>query len=208
MTSTLTLKRLGLMLTLVLTVLPAWAGAKAKFNSVLNIGDAAPDWKALPGVDGKNHDLAEYSKAKVLVLIVTCNHCPVAKMYEERFTKFTNDYRAKGVQVVALSCNRSRADALEAMKERNEEKKFPFPYLYDETQKSGRAYGAAATPHIFVLNDKRKIAYMGAFDDQNSATKVQKHFVIDAVDALLAGREPVIKESRPRGCTIDYEDLP
>ena len=205
---TLTAKSVAIFLAFVLSAMPTWAGPKAKFNSVLKIGDAAPDWKGLPGVDGQAHDLAEYAKSPVLVLIVTCNHCPVAKSYEQRFSDFTDAYRAKGVAVVAINCNRNRADQLPAMKERATEKKFPFPYLYDDSQKFGRTYGATTTPHVFVLDRNRKVAFMGAFDDQNSHTKGQKHFVVDAVEALLAGREPVVKESRPRGCEIAYEDLP
>lgn len=208
MNLTLAPRLLGLILTLAVAAMPAWAGPKAKFNSVLNVGDAAPDWKGLPGVDGKNHDLAEYAKAKVLVLVVTCNHCICCQSYEERFNQFTKNYRDKDVQVVALSCNRNQADQLEPMKERAREQKFLFPYLYDGSQKFGRSYGVNTTPHIFVLDRNRKIAYMGAFDDSKAPTKVQKHFVADAVEALLAGRQPVVTETRPRGCEIDYEDLP
>jgi peroxiredoxin len=91
------------------------------------------------------------------------------------------------------------------MKARASEKGFTFPYLYDETQKSARSYGATATPHFFLLDGDRKIAYMGAFDDNFDSEKVEKHFLADAVKAVLAGKAPRVRESLQRGCAIDYE---
>jgi peroxiredoxin len=182
----------------------AFAG-KSKFNSVLAIGDKAPDWENLPGVDGKPHSLADYRDAKAVVIVFTCNHCPVAKMHEDRLIDLAKKY-AKDVQVVAISVSRSPADGLDKMKTRASEKGFPFPYLYDETQKTGRSYGATATPHFFLLDGERKIAYMGAFDDSTfEPAKAEKHYLVDALKAVLAGKEPRVRESLQRGCAIDYE---
>lgn len=178
---------------------------KAKFNAVLKLGAAAPAWKDLPGIDDKQHSLEDYREAPVLVLIFTCNHCPCAKDYEQRFIDFTNKFKERGVQVVAINCNRNKADHLAAMKERAAARKYPYAYLFDASQQTGRNYGAASTPQLFVLDRDRNMAYMGAFDDHNSAKEVKKHFVEDAVNALLAGQEPPVRESRPRGCAINYE---
>src|SRR5258708_2608597 len=130
--------------------------ARAKFNKVLSIGDAAPDWADLPGIDDKTHSLADYREAKVVVVVFTCNHCPVAKMYEERLMEFARKYEQK-VPVVAISVSHNGADGLAKMKVRAAEKGIPFPYLYDESQTSARHYGATVTPHFFVLNGDRKI---------------------------------------------------
>ena len=179
---------------------------KAKFNKVLNIGDPAPEWGELPGVDGKRHALADYRDAKALVVVFICNHCPVAKSYEERLIAFSKKYDQR-VQVVAISVSRNPADGLEKMKARAAERELPFPYLYDESQKSGRSYGATATPHFFLLDGERKIAYMGAFDDSTfDAEKAEKRYLVDAVEAVLAGKEPKVKESLQRGCAIEYEE--
>lgn len=184
---------------------PADAAAKAKFNRVIDIGAKAPDWSDLPGVDGKTHSLSEFREAKAIVLVFTCNHCPVAKQYEERLIQFAKAHE-KQVQVVAISVSHNGADRLDKMKARAAEKGFPFPYLYDESQQSARAYGATVTPHFFVLDADRKIAYMGAFDDNIfEPAKVEKHYLLDAVEAVLAGDEPKVKESLQRGCAIDYE---
>jgi peroxiredoxin len=183
----------------------ALAAGKSKFNNVLAIGDKAPEWENLPGVDGKPHSLADCRDAKAVVIVFTCNHCPVAKMHEDRLIGLTRKYE-KDVQVVAISVSRNAADGLDKMKIRAAEKKYPFPYLYDQSQKTGRSYGATATPQFFLLDGDRKIAYMGAFDDSTlEPDKAQKHYLVDALKAVLDGKDPRVRESLQRGCAIEYE---
>lgn len=181
---------------------PCLAG---KFNRVLSIGDPAPVWSRLPGVDGKPHSLADYREAQVVVIAFTCNHCPVAQAYEARFRKFVNDYQQKKVAFLAISCSLIDTDNLAHMKERAQQEDFNYDYLHDAQQDSGRQYGATVTPHLFVLDQQRKIAYMGAFDDNFVVDRVEEHYVRDAVDAVLNGREPEVTESRQSGCAIQYE---
>lgn len=180
------------------------AAPKPKFNKVVSIGDPAPEWADLPGIDGKRHSLADYREAQAVVVVFTCNHCPVAKMYEDRLLEFSRKYKNK-VQVLAICVSHNDADSLDKMKTRAVEKGFPFPYLYDETQKTARNLGATVTPHFFLLDSQRRIAYMGAFDDSREPEDVEKHYLVDAVDSVLACEEPRIKESLQRGCAIDYE---
>ena len=194
----------GLSLFLLSGTVTAEAG-KAKFNKVVAPGDAAPNWGDLPGVDGKRHSLAEYKDAKSLVVVFTCNHCPVAKGYEERMIAFAKKYAGRGVQMVAINVNRIEADRLDAMRERAKEKQLPYPYLFDESQRSARAYGATVTPHFFVLDGERRFVYMGAFDDDLDPTAAKEQYVADAVEAVLAGKAPSVKESLQRGCGILYE---
>jgi len=181
---------------------PSVAG---KFNRVLNVGDQAPAFTALKGVDGKRHALADYKRAKLVVIAFICNHCPTAKQYEQRMLKFVKKYQPKGVQFVAISSSRHPADGFAKMKQRAKSSGFTFPYLHDATQKVGRRYGATHTPHFFLLDGKRRIAYMGAFDDDAETEQVEEHYLTDAVDALLAGRDPEITESRQFGCEIEYK---
>jgi peroxiredoxin len=91
------------------------------------------------------------------------------------------------------------------MKERAKAKKFNFPYLYDESQKMGHDYGAKVTPHVFLLDKDRKVAYIGAVDDNNAVKRVKVKFVRDAIDALLAGKEPPKTDTEARGCTVKYD---
>jgi len=177
----------------------------AKFNKVLDIGDRAPAWKALQGTDDKQHSLSDVEAAKVVVIVFTCNHCPVARMYEQRFIDFAKKYKGKGVEFVAISCSKLPADGFDEMKARAVEKKYKFPYLHDEDQTIGQMYGATRTPQVFVLDRNRKIAYMGGFDDEIIPDKVKHHYVRDAAEALLADKKPDVEESKPRGCPIGYE---
>ncbi len=171
----------------------------------VKIGDAAPDFKDIVGTDDKAHSLADYKDAKVVVVVFTCNHCPVAVAYEDRLVKFQADYKDKGVQLIAINVNNLPADRLDKMKERAQAKGFNFPYLYDSSQKVGRDFGAKVTPHFFVLDGQRKVAYMGAFDNSQNESKVEKHYLRDAVDALLAGQTPAEPVTKQFGCGIKYE---
>jgi len=179
-------------------------GAAGKFNRQLDAGDKAPGWTNLIGTDDHRHSLSDYADAKVIVFTFICNHCPVAKAYEDRFIEFAKQYKDKQVTFVAVNCSTFPADRLDKMKQRAKKKGFNFDYLYDPSQKVGRAYGATVTPQVFVLDEDRKIAYMGAFDDNRNRDKVKYHYVRDAVNALLTGKAPEVAESRPFGCEINY----
>ncbi|GAB6166047.1 hypothetical protein JCM19992_20470 [Thermostilla marina] len=171
----------------------------------VKVGDPAPNWKGIIGIDDKEHSLAEYKNAKVVVVVFTCNHCPVAKAYEDRLIALQADYKDKGVQVVAINVNNLPADRLDQMKARAKEKGFNFPYLYDSSQKIGHAFGATVTPHVFVLDANRKVAYIGAVDDNMDPKKVKTPYLRNAIDALLAGKTPDPAQTKPFGCGIKYE---
>jgi peroxiredoxin len=188
-----------------LVLVLASAAFAGRFNEVLSIGDKGPVFAGIVGVDDKQHGLADYQEAKLVVLVFTCNHCPVAQAYEDRIIALQKDYQKQGVQVVAVNVNNNPADKLDQMKERATSKKFNFPYLYDASQKSARSYGAATTPHVFVLDGDRNVAYMGAIDDSIAADGVEKPYLRNAVEALLAGKQPPVKETRQVGCGIQYE---
>ena len=175
-----------------------------KFNKAMSIGDAAPAFSQLEGVDGKKHGLND-SKSDVLVVVVTCNHCPVAVAYEDRIIAFTKKYQGKGVDVVAINVNNNDQDKLDKMKERSKEKGFNFKYLYDPSQKIGSQLGARVTPEFYVFDKNRKLVYTGAMDDNMNASKATKHYLADAVDAVLAGKTPAVQETQARGCGVQYQ---
>ena len=110
------------------------------------------------------------------------------------------------MQVVAVNVNNIEADRLDKMKERAKAKKFNFPYLYDSSQKMGHDYGATVTPHVFVLDKERKVAYMGAVDDNRKPKKVKKSYLRNAIDALLDGKTPPETVTKQFGCGIKYEE--
>ncbi len=175
------------------------------FSTELEVGTAAPDWSGIVGTDDKEHALADYQDAKAVVLVFTCNHCPVAKAYEDRLIALQADYQDKGVQVIAVNCNKGAGDRLEPMKQRAAEKEFNFPYLFDESQQTGHDYGARVTPHPYLLDGDRKIVYVGAIDDNMNAEKATEHYLRDALDALLAGKDVPEIQKKAFGCGIKYE---
>jgi peroxiredoxin len=181
------------------------AGSSNAEHKKLAVGDAAPAWEGLIGVDDQKHSLGEHADAKAVVVVFTCNHCPVARGYQDRIIDIAADYADKGVDVVAINVNNLEADKLPAMKERAEEKGFKFDYLYDPSQEIGRAYGAAVTPHAFLLDGARNVVYIGAIDDNMSPEKVSKHYLRDAIDAVLAGSKVETTTTKPMGCGILYE---
>jgi len=190
---------------LVLIAVTLAAGRSFAADKKLNIGEAGPQWNGLVGTDGKSHSLSDCKEAKAVVVVFTCNHCPVAKEYQERLIALQKDYKDKGVQVVAICVSKGDADNLEAMKERAESASFNFSYIYDPTQQVGRDYGAKCTPHAFVLDKDRKLAYVGAIDDSMEQEKVQKHYIRAALDSLLEGKAPATTTTSPVGCGIHYE---
>lgn len=208
--------RLAALLVLALPLVAAGEN-RSKFNAVVAPGDEAPNFEDLPGADGKTHSLADYKDAKVIVVCFSSTLCNVVTLYEDRFVDLAKEYGPKGVSFVAISCERrsgaagelgSAEDAgeLERIRERAKAESLPFDYLYDGTQKVARAYGARSTPSFFVLDGKRKIAYLGGFDDKFPAEAVMEHYVRDAVDAVLAGKSPEVDATLARGCRIDYVD--
>ena len=184
-------------------ILAAATVQAGQFNKVLSVGDAAPAWSDLPGVDGKKHSLADL-KEDVVVVVFTCNSCPIAVDYEDRIIGFAKKHGAK-VAVVAINVNTIPEDRLDQMEVRAKEKGFNFPYLYDESQRIARAYGANYTPEFFVLNKERKIAYLGAMDDTSNPANVKENYLEPAVQAALKGAKLEKGETLARGCKIRFD---
>lgn len=163
----------------------------------VSIGDAAPDFKIL-SLEGEQISLEHFSDAKVVVICFTSNGCPVAKSYEARLRKFALDYKVKGVELVAINCDFKEVTG--GVAQQIESKLLGYTYALDESGKSARDYGAQVTPQLFVLDEERKLSYMGPFDDDMHEPKIK--FVCDAVDAVLSGDTPSVTSKRPFGCRI------
>jgi peroxiredoxin len=191
------------------------AAPAAEFPT-LAIGAKAPDFD-LPGVDGKNHALAEYAAAKVLVIVFTCNHCPTAQAYEGRIQAIVDDYRPKGVTLVAINPNSNRGlrldelgytdvgDSLAEMKLRAADHQFTYPYLDDgETQAVAKLYGPRVTPHAFVFDAQRALRYEGRIDDSERLSLAKVPDLRNAIDALLAGKEIEAPHTKAAGCSTKW----
>src|SRR5271155_2369587 len=186
-------------------------------HPTLALGSTAPDF-SLPGIDGKTHTLSEYSGAQVLAIVFTCNHCPTAQLYESRIKKLADDYRGRGVTLVAIEPNDPEAvwlselgytdvsDSLDEMKIRAEYRHFNFPYLYDgETQSVARAYGPKATPHVFVFDAERKLRYEGRVDNSQRESLVKTQDARNAIDALLAHQPVKVQHTGVFGCSTKWK---
>src|SRR5579871_59030 len=186
-------------------------------HPTLALGSPAPDF-SLPGIDGKNHTLSEYSGTPVLAIVFTCNHCPTAQLYESRIKKLADDYRGRGVTLVAIEPNDPEAvwlselgytdvsDSFEEMKIRAAYRHFNFPYLYDgETQSVSRAYGPKATPHVFIFDAERKLRYEGRVDNSQREALVKTQDARNAIDALLAHQPVKVAHTGVFGCSTKWK---
>ncbi|MGC1784754.1 MAG: redoxin family protein [Acidobacteriaceae bacterium] len=183
---------------------------------ILKIGSHAPDFD-LPGVDGKMHALKDYASSKVLVVIFSCDHCPVAEMYEKRIRGLVSDYKNKGVAIVVIMGNDPKAERLSElgytdvgdtfadMKIRAAYRHFNYPYLYDgDTQSVTRKYGPTATPHVFIFDQQRILRYQGRIDSNPQEKLATKHETRDAIDDLLAGRPVAVQNTPVVGCSTKW----
>ena len=195
-----------LLLTMLMTLLTQLSNLPAgKYNSTLSLGDSAPAWKDLPGVDGEKHSLSDLEASKAIVVVFTCNSCPYAVDVEDRLLALHKNYSQKGVALVAINVNKVEADLLPAMKDKSRDKAFQFPYLFDETQKIAKDFGAKRTPEFFVLDQDRKVVYMGAVDDSPEGKNITKRYVEAALEATLAGNKVELAETIPVGCAVRFE---
>ena len=175
------------------------------------VGDKATDFK-LKNVDDKMVSLADFKDAKGFIVVFTCNHCPFSVKYEDRLNALDKKYKKLGYPVVAINSNDAKShpsDDFDSMKKRSKEKKFTFPYLYDESQSIATAFGASRTPHIYILQKGAAgdaVKYIGAIDDNSdNAKEVKEKYVEKAVDALLAGKPVSPDFTKAIGCTIKWK---
>jgi thiol-disulfide isomerase/thioredoxin len=194
----------------------AFSQAEHQEPKTLEIGSKAPDFN-LRGVDLKMYSLKSFGKARVLVIIFSCNHCPTAQAYEDRIIALSNDYSQKGVAVVMISPNAVQGlnyselgysdmgDSFDEMKQRAAEKEFPFPYLYDgDEQKTALAYGPMATPHCFVFDKDRILLYVGRIDASEKPGTGKGEDIRNALDSVLGGKPVATPVTKVFGCSVKW----
>jgi peroxiredoxin len=187
-------------------------------HPILPLGSPAPNF-ALPGVDGMAHTLSDYAGNPVLVVIFTCNHCPIAQMYERRIQQLYDDYGKRRVSVVAIQGNDPKAltideldssdisDTLDEMKIRVQYSHLSYPYLFDgDTQSVTRAYGPQATPHVFIFDKDRRLRYEGRLDNSYRIEQVATQDARNAIEALLANKEVAVKHTAVFGCSTKWQE--
>jgi thiol-disulfide isomerase/thioredoxin len=168
------------------------------------VGTRAPGFE-LPTVGGGTAT-AQAPPDGLAVVAFWCNHCPYVQAWEGRFDAVAREYAAH-VRVVAVNANdpvSHPADDFDAMTARAADRGYAFAYAHDRTQETARAYGATRTPEVFVLDADGVVRYHGAIDDSHDPDGVRLTYLRDALDALLAGRDPEVAETAPVGCTIKW----
>lgn len=171
------------------------------------IGEKAPGFEKLRGVDGKEYSMSSFDDKEILILLFIANRCPTARVYTERLKSIQDDYGSKGAQLVGINSDNQYFFALESMPSMRsvaDERDFNFPYLKDSDQSVAKNYGALVTLHAFVLDKQRKLRYRGRVDDSRDPSKVTTSDLRNALDDLLEGKEVRTPETRPFACSIDY----
>lgn len=174
----------------------------------LEIGDNAPAF-SLPATDGKVYSLNDFDHFDTLVLFFTCNHCPYVTGSDEETRKTAEKYKSKGVGFVAINANSKNTypeDSFEMMVKRMEEHHFPWIYLYDESQKSAKSYGALKTPHFYVFNKERKLIYTGrGVDSPRDTSKMSINDLDRTLEELVEGKPISVPVTNPIGCNIKWD---
>jgi peroxiredoxin len=173
------------------------------------LGTTAPDFNLLDTVSGEMMKLSDSKSDVATVIMFICNHCPFVKHVNAELVKLASDYIPKGISFVAISSNdvlNYPEDSPEKMKLIAKSLKYPFPYLYDETQSVAKAYDAACTPDFYIFDKNLRLTYRGQLDDSrpDSDVEVSGRDLRQALDAMLAGKAVSNDQKPSMGCNIKW----
>ena len=178
-------------------------------STMVPLGTKACDFE-LPNVDGRLVRLEDVRGPRGTVVMFICNHCPFVKHVADQLAALGRDYMPRGVGFAAISSNdvsAHPADSPEQMVHEAEERGYPFPYLYDETQEVAKAYHAACTPDFYLFDAGRRLVYRGQLDASRpgSGTPVTGADLRTAIEAVLAGKPAAAEQIPSLGCNIKWK---
>lgn len=179
-------------------------------STMVELGTKAPGFFLPDTASGRNLSLEDVKGKVATVIMFICNHCPFVKHVNEELVKLTNDYKNKDVGFAAISANdviNHPDDAPGLMTQVAKQLKYPFPYLYDESQDTAKAYNAACTPDFFIYDKDLKLVYRGQLDDSRPGNEipVTGKDIRQALNCLI-NNEPIPHEQRPSiGCNIKWK---
>jgi peroxiredoxin len=190
-------------------VLAAALPAALQMTTPLALGAKAPlATTKMKNVDGKMLSIADVAGKAGTLVIFTCNHCPFAKGWEQRIAELGASYAKKGIGVLLINANdpaMHAEDDFAGTQARAKSLNLAVPYVIDETSNVARAFGASVTPEAFLFDAGGKLAYHGTIDDNHrDPAKVEKRYLKDALDAVVAGKAPAVRESKGLGCGIKF----
>ncbi|MGF1468744.1 MAG: thioredoxin family protein [Sandaracinaceae bacterium] len=192
-----------------LVALPVALACAQSERSGIGLGDRAPmaDHR-MRNVDGQRVSIADAAGQRGTLVVFTCNHCPWAQAWESRLTELGNAYGSRGIGVIAINSNdpaRAPDDDFDHMVERHRNAGMRFPYVVDATSGVARAFGATRTPEVYLFDRRGRLVYHGAIDDNaHEPDQVQRRYLRDALEAVVAGRSVPTAETRSIGCTIKF----
>lgn len=174
----------------------------------LDIGAQASGFE-LKATDGKKYSLSDFDDSKYLVIFFTCNHCPYVIGSDEHTRLLAEKFASQGVRFVAINSNSPNTypeDDFDHMVKRMEEYKFPWVYLYDDTQEVARQYGALSTPHFYVFDEDRKLVYTGrSVDNPRNISLARTNELEKALEELVSGKDISEPLTNPVGCNVKWD---
>ena len=179
-------------------------------SNMIALGTKAPDFDLPDAVSGKLVSLSAIKSDVATVIMFISNHCPYVKHINQQVVQLANEYIAKGVSFVAINSNDIVAepdDSPDQMKKVAELSKYPFPYLFDETQEVAKAYDAACTPDFYIFDGSLKLVYRGQLDDSRPSNNIPSsgNDIREALNALLAGKVVSPRQRPSIGCNIKWK---
>jgi peroxiredoxin len=179
-------------------------------SNMLPLGTVAPEFKLLDTIDDTHKSLDELVGDNGTLIMFICNHCPFVIHVNKELVKLANDYINQGIKCIAISSNdmvNYPQDRPELMKKKAKELKYPFPYLYDETQEVAKAYDAACTPDFFLFNKNLELVYTGQLDDSRpgNGIPVTGKDLRSAIESLINKRSINPNQKPSMGCNIKWK---
>jgi peroxiredoxin len=179
-------------------------------SNMIPLGTVAPNFRLPDTVSGNTYSLQQLKGDKATVIMFICNHCPYVVHVNSEIIRLANDYMPQGVKFIAISANDAVAypdDAPDKMKQQAARLGYPFPYLYDESQETAKAYDAACTPDFYIFDKELKLVYRGQLDDSRPSTKLPLtgKDMREALDNLLSGKEIATLQRPSIGCNIKWK---
>ena len=172
----------------------------------ISLGDKLPSF-SLKSTNNETISPSDF-KEKILVIAFICNHCPVVKSYENRIIALQDKYK-DSVRIIAINSNDDIAfpeDNFSNMVRRVKDRKYNFIYLRDDDQKIAKIFKATYTPEVFVFNKDRRLAYIGAIDDNwKQESQVKEKYLENVINELLQDKEITNNEIQAIGCSIKWK---
>jgi len=179
-------------------------------SKMMSLGTKAPDFTLPDTISGMDMSYSTLKGEKGTMVMFLCNHCPYVIHVNEILVKIANDYMLKGISFIAISSNDVEVypdDSPDKMKFAAMLLKYPFPYLYDESQEVAKSYDAACTPDIYVFDSQNSLYYRGRIDGSRPGNNIplDGNDLCLALDLLLRGEPPLQKQYPSAGCGIKWK---